>query len=91
MYNLSHEVVEVIRAWQLFNYLGIPPYNALRFVRKVRNYCLAPGDRVTGEVPLNPPPFGYNGCRDCYHSLNNIQKRRAWISFWIATGQMTIT
>lgn len=87
---LSQEVVEIIRARQLI-YIGILPMDALELVWKVRNYSLAPGDRATSEVPLHPPPFGYNGCHDCWDSLNNIRRRRAWIPFWIATGQVTIT
>lgn len=84
-------VKETYRAWQLVFYCKLSPDEALRLVSAVRNYCLAPGDYATIEVPLHPPPFGYNDCPGCWDSLNNAQKRIAWRPFWIATGQVKIT
>lgn len=86
-----HLVVETYRAWQLVFYCGLSPDEALPLVSVCSTYCLALRDSATSEVPLFPPPFGYNGCPNCWYSLSEAQKRRAWILFWIATGQVTIT
>ena len=86
-----HLVRETYRAWQLVRFCRFEPYKALSLLSIVRYYCLAPGDRATSEVILHPPPFGYNGCLGCWKSLDDAQKRRAWLPFWIAIGQVKIT
>ena len=86
-----HLVVETYRAWQLVFYCGLSPDEALPLVSVCSTYCLALRDSATSEVPLHHPPFGYNGCHGCWKRLNDIQKLRTWIPFWVATGQVTIT
>ena len=92
--NYDHEVfclvLQTYRAWQLVHSVMPSPDEALRLVSKVFDRDLMPNERVTGEVPPNPPPFGYNGCHGCWDNLDNEAKWRAWLRFWIAAGQLSI-
>ena len=84
------KAVLAYRAWQLVRFRGYSPEGALLFVKRLEGYCLSPTDFLS-KLPRFPPPVGYDGCRKCWRSLTDAEKRNTWVDFWIATGQLKFT